>query len=45
MDQCKEKREPDPRRVFDAVARIIGEKNGIKITVKAVREKDKEKTA
>ena len=45
MDQSEEKRTPDPKRVFEAIARIIGERNDVKITVKAVKEREKEKTA
>ncbi|MDW2800077.1 hypothetical protein RZO55_21115 [Clostridium boliviensis] len=33
----------DPVRVFEALARIIGEKEGVEITLKSMREKYKKK--
>ena len=36
----KEKTTPDPKKVCDAIARIIGEREGVKVTVKSIRRKE-----
>nr|WP_314466520.1 hypothetical protein [uncultured Clostridium sp.] len=33
----------DPVRAFEALARIIGEKEGLEITLKSLREKEEKK--
>lgn len=36
---------PDPVRVFNAIADIVSQEHGIKVTVKAIRKINEDKTA
>ncbi|WMJ85460.1 hypothetical protein [Anaerocolumna sp. MB42-C2] len=41
----KEKTSADPYKVFKAIAEILSEQEGVKITLKSVRKKDEQKSA
>ena len=40
-----DKTRPDPKKVFEAVARIIGQREGVEVTVKKIVKKEGTKEA